>query len=155
MSRVFRLVSLGCAKNLVDSETVAAALLRRGWTMTPDGPADLVLVNTCAFVEDAAQESVDALLAEAEGKRRGEARWLAAAGCLPQKYLRDLADAMPELDLVVGVGDLWRLDELVERLAASEELGATTAALLGTRCSPKRASWSGAASSSSASSRKT
>ena len=121
MSRVFRLVSLGCAKNLVDSETVAAALLRRGWTMTPDGPADLVLVNTCAFVEDAAQESVDALLAEAEGKRRGEARWLAAAGCLPQKYLRDLADAMPELDLVVGVGDLWRLDELVERLAASGE----------------------------------
>ena len=121
MNRVFRLVSLGCAKNLVDSESLAASLLRRGWTMTPDGPADLVLVNTCAFVEEAAQESVDALLAETENKRRGETRWLGAVGCLPQKYLAGLADAMPELDLVVGVGDLWRVDELAEQLIGSGE----------------------------------
>ncbi len=118
MKRVFRLVSLGCAKNLVDSESMATALLRRGWTMVADGPSDLVIVNTCAFVEDAAQESVDTLLEEAEAKQKGETRWLAAVGCLPQKYLNELADGMPELDLIVSVGDLWRVDELVEQMVA-------------------------------------
>ena len=117
MSRYsFRLVSLGCAKNLVDSEGLAGQLVRAGWRMIGDGPADLVVVNTCGFVEDAAQESVDTLLAEIAAKKAGRARWLAAVGCLPQKYREELAKAMPEIDLVLGVGDMGRLPHLAAGL---------------------------------------
>ncbi len=120
--RTFRLTSLGCAKNLVDSEGLAGQLTRAGWRMVADGPADLVVVNTCGFVEEAAQESVDALLAEIDEKKAGRTRWLAAVGCLPQKYRDDLAAAMPEIDLVAGVGELPRFARLAARLPAGERV---------------------------------
>lgn len=114
MTRTFRFVSLGCAKNLVDSETMVFSLIQSGWRAVAEGPADLVVVNTCAFIEDAVQESVDTLLAEAEAKRRGETHWLAVVGCLPEKYREKLAQALPEADLVAGVGAFAHLDHLVE-----------------------------------------
>jgi len=119
-ARTFRVTSLGCAKNLVDSEGLAGQLTRAGWRLVADGPADLVVVNTCGFVEDAAQESVDVLLAEIDEKRAGRVRWLAAAGCLPQKYGQELAAALPEIDLVAGVADLPRFARLVAKLTAAE-----------------------------------
>jgi len=112
--KTFRLISLGCAKNLVDSEGIAGSLVAAGWQSVAAGPADLVLVSTCAFIEDAAQESVDTLLEEIEHKKKGQTRWVGAIGCLPEKYREELAEAMPELDLVAGVGDLPRLAALVE-----------------------------------------
>lgn len=120
MTRTYRMISLGCAKNLVDSEGIAAMLRRAGWEIAPEGPVDLVLVNTCAFIEDAVTESVDTLLEQAEAKQAGETRWLAAIGCLPEKFREDLAREMPELDLVVGVPDFWRLDKLLDRLTRTE-----------------------------------
>lgn len=114
--RTFRLTSLGCAKNLVDSESLAGLLVRAGWRMVADGPADLVVVNTCAFIEDAAQESVDTLLAEIDEKMGGRTRWLAAIGCLPQKYHEGLAAALPGLDAVLGTADMTRLVEWVDKL---------------------------------------
>jgi ribosomal protein S12 methylthiotransferase len=115
--RTFRLTSLGCAKNLVDSEGLAGQLVRAGWRMVAAGPADLVIVNTCGFIEEAAQESVNALLAEIEEKRAGRSRWLAAVGCLPQKYQGELARALPAIDLVAGVSDMFHLAELADGLA--------------------------------------
>jgi ribosomal protein S12 methylthiotransferase len=81
----------------------------------------LILVNTCAFIEEATTESVDTLLEMAEAKQAGETRWLAAVGCLPEKYREELAREMPELDLVVGVPDFGRLDELLENLTRTGE----------------------------------
>lgn len=120
-SKTFRLISLGCAKNLVDSEGIAGSLVAAGWRPVAEGPADLVLVSTCSFIEDAAQESVDVLLEEVERKKMGQTCWLGAVGCLPEKYREELAEAMPELDLVVGVGDLPRLVRLVKEAVGEGE----------------------------------
>jgi len=121
VTRTYRLISLGCAKNLVDSEGIAALLRRAGWEVAPTGPVDLILVNTCAFIEEATTESVDTLLEMAEAKQAGETRWLAAVGCLPEKYREELAREMPELDLVIGVPDFQRLDVLLENLTRTGE----------------------------------
>jgi ribosomal protein S12 methylthiotransferase len=118
----FRLTSLGCAKNFVDSEGLAGLLARAGWRLVVDGPADLVVVNTCAFIEDAAQESVNTLLAEIDTKRAGDTKWLAAVGCLPQKYDAELAESLPEVDIVLGAADMGRLVDLVGKLGAGERV---------------------------------
>lgn len=118
MSRSFRLISLGCAKALVDSEMLAARLQDAGWSITDAEEADLVVVNTCAFIQDATEEAIDTLLQEAERKQTGQVKWLAAVGCLPEKYRDKLAREMPELDLVAGVNDLARLDHLLEQMIA-------------------------------------
>jgi ribosomal protein S12 methylthiotransferase len=97
----FHLVTLGCPKNAVDSDKIAAALGADGCESTDDvTAADLVVVNTCAFIEDARRESIDTLLALADARRPG-AR-LVVTGCLAERYGDELADAMPEVDAVVG-----------------------------------------------------
>ncbi|MCZ7585428.1 MAG: 30S ribosomal protein S12 methylthiotransferase RimO [Deltaproteobacteria bacterium] len=113
-SGTVRIVALGCAKNLVDTERVAGNFQRRGWRQVADGPADVVVVTTCGFIAASAQESVDTLLEEIQAKERGETRYLVAAGCLPDRYRNDLCREMDELDLVVGVTEMTRLPELVE-----------------------------------------
>ena len=103
MSR-YHLVTLGCPKNEVDSDKLAGRLTADGLAATDDpGDADLVVVNTCAFIEDARQESVDTILALAVAKADG-AR-LVVTGCLAARYRDELADALPEVDLVAGFGD--------------------------------------------------
>jgi len=97
----FHLVTLGCPKNAVDSDKIAAALGADGCEATDDvAAADLVVVNTCAFIEDARRESIDTVLALADARRDG-AR-LVVTGCLAERYGDELADAMPEVDAVVG-----------------------------------------------------
>jgi len=97
----FHLVTLGCPKNAVDSDKIAAALGADGCVATDDvAAADLVVVNTCAFIEDARRESIDTVLALADARRPG-AR-LVVTGCLAERYGDELADAMPEVDAVVG-----------------------------------------------------
>lgn len=103
MTRRYWLETLGCPKNQVDSEKLAGTLVADGYR--PAGApadADLVVVNTCAFVEEARQESVDAILALA-GERRPGAR-LVVTGCLAERYGDELADALPEVDRVAGFG---------------------------------------------------
>ena len=95
------LLTLGCARNEVDSEELAARLDADGWQLTPDGDkADVVVVNTCGFVEKAKRDSIDTLLAAADSGAK-----VVAAGCLAERYGRELADSLPEADAVLGFDD--------------------------------------------------
>src|SRR5271157_2623490 len=99
------LISLGCAKNLVDAEIMLGALLRDGIEITNDAAqADVVIVNTCSFIDSAQEESVDTILETAEvraARNRGQA--LVVAGCLPQRFKDDLPQLLPEVDAFMGV----------------------------------------------------
>jgi ribosomal protein S12 methylthiotransferase len=105
-------VTLGCARNEVDSEELAGRLTADGWELTADEDADVVLVNTCAFVASAKKDSIDTLLAAAEGDRK-----VVAVGCLAERYGSELAESMPEAAAVLGfdaysaIGD--RLDDVL------------------------------------------
>ena len=97
------LVSLGCPKNLVDSEVMLGVIEQYGIEITPDpGQADILLVNTCAFIESAKQESIDNILAMAEYKKAGSCRHLVVTGCLAQRYAEEVFQEMPEVDALVG-----------------------------------------------------
>lgn len=111
-------VSLGCAKNLVDTEVMLGHLAKAGHTIVPDGQARVVLVNTCGFIDKAREESVNAILEQVERKRRGEIERVIVAGCMVQKYGRELADAISEVDTFIG------LDELEQAPAAAAGLPA-------------------------------
>ena len=101
-------VSLGCAKNLVDSEVMLGHLQRAGHEIVPDSRARVVLVNTCGFIDRAKEESIDAILEQVERKRRGEIDRVLVAGCMVQKYGRELADEIPEVDAFLGLDELER-----------------------------------------------
>jgi ribosomal protein S12 methylthiotransferase len=101
-------VSLGCAKNLVDTEVMLGHLQRAGHEIVPDGRARVVLVNTCGFIDKAKEESVEAILEAVERKRRGEIDRVVVAGCMVQKYGRELADEIPEVDVFLGLDELER-----------------------------------------------
>jgi ribosomal protein S12 methylthiotransferase len=101
-------VSLGCPKNLVDSEVMLGHLQRAGHEIVPDSRSRVVLVNTCGFIDRAKEESVDAILEQVERKRRGEIDRVVVAGCMVQKYGRELADAIPEVDAFLGLDELER-----------------------------------------------
>ena len=114
--KTFRMISLGCPKNLVDSEVMAGSLLAEGWRLAPDGPAQLCVVNTCAFVADAAQESVDILLEQVELKKEGLYQLLVATGCLPEKYRKEVAEAVAGVDAEIGTEDFPRIARIVDDL---------------------------------------
>lgn len=99
------LVSLGCARNQVDSEMMLGRLQARGWDLT-DAPetAAVIIINTCSFIEAAANESIDTILALAEYKRKGVCRRLIVTGCLPERYREAITASLPEVDLFLGTG---------------------------------------------------
>lgn len=108
-------VSLGCPKNLVDSEVMMGILARSGYEITPSaGDADVLVVNTCSFIEPARKESVDAILEMAEYKKFGRARKLIVAGCLVERYRDEIREQIPEVDAVVGTGEIERILEACE-----------------------------------------
>jgi ribosomal protein S12 methylthiotransferase len=103
-------VSLGCPKNLVDSEVMMGLLDRAGAVMTPHAEtADILVVNTCSFIDKAKQESVDAILEMARLKTAGTARKLIVAGCLVERYRNEIQKNIPEVDAVVGTGELEQI----------------------------------------------
>lgn len=107
-------VSLGCAKNLVDSEVMLAKLGLQGWTVESDDTrADAVIVNTCAFIDPAKAESTDQIMEQAQRKRPGQA--LVVAGCLAQRYGAELRELVPEIDGIVGTGAYASIAEIVEQ----------------------------------------
>ena len=107
-------VSLGCPKNLVDSEVMMGILARGGYELTPRADeADILVVNTCSFIEAAQKESVDAILEMAEHKKFGAARKLIVAGCLVERYRDQILEQVPEVDAVVGTGEVERILEAV------------------------------------------
>jgi len=112
------IISLGCPKNQVDSEFLLGALIREGYKVT-QGPeeAGIILINTCAFIQPAVEESIDTVLEMADFKQSGRAWALVVTGCLPQRYQDDLALSLPEVDLFCGAGEINLLPSLLENLA--------------------------------------
>ena len=108
-------VSLGCPKNLVDSEVMMGLLARGGYELTPRADeAEILVVNTCSFIEAAQKESVEAILEMAEHKKFGAAKKLIVAGCLVERYRDQILQQVPEVDAVVGTGEVERIIEAVE-----------------------------------------
>ena len=96
-------VSLGCDKNLVDTEEMLGILADRGYSFTDDeNEADIAIVNTCSFIKDAQKESIEALLELGEMRTQGKLRALIAAGCLAQRYQEEILKEIPEVDAVIG-----------------------------------------------------
>lgn len=108
------MVSLGCPKNLIDSEVMLAALERGGYRLVASAElATLVLINTCGFIRPAVEEAIDAILTIAENKKERPGQLLVVAGCMVQRYGEVLTEELPEVDLFVGLDDFHRLDELL------------------------------------------
>jgi ribosomal protein S12 methylthiotransferase len=107
-------VSLGCPKNLVDSEVMMGILTRDGYELTPHADeAEILVVNTCSFIEPAQKESIDTILEMAEHKKFGAAKKLIVAGCLVERYRDQILAQVPEVDAVVGTGEVERILEAV------------------------------------------
>src|ERR1035438_9693762 len=108
-------ISLGCPKNLVDSEVMMGILAREGYELPPRADeAEVLVVNTCSFIEAAQRESVDAILEMAEHKKFGAAKKLIVAGCLVERYRNQILEQFPEVDAVIGTGEVERIMEAVE-----------------------------------------
>src|SRR5262245_43842562 len=111
-------VSLGCPKNLVDSEVMLGALTRQGYSITPQKEdADVIVVNTCGFIDSAKKESIDTILEMAELKQ-GNCKKLVVAGCLAERYRSEIQKEIPELDFIFGPDELGRILEAVQLDAA-------------------------------------
>jgi ribosomal protein S12 methylthiotransferase len=113
-NKKFSIVSLGCARNLVDSE-VMAGLLQRNHYEIVDEPADaeIVLVNTCGFIGAAKEESIDTIVEMGRLKEAGKVKKLVVAGCLSQRYPEELSSELPEVDLFIGTGEVPRIVEIL------------------------------------------
>ncbi len=108
--------SLGCARNQVDSEIMIGWLKKAGWNLTDDpAEADTIVINTCSFIEDAVQESIDVILELAQYKKEGTCNRLVVAGCLPERYREEILQSLPEVDVFLGTG---AFDQIVK---AAEE----------------------------------
>lgn len=109
------IISLGCPKNLVDSEVMMGVLARNGYEFTPSAhEADVLVVNTCSFIAPAQKESIDTILEMAEYKKFGAAKKLIVTGCLVERYREQILKEIPEVDAVVGTGELENILAAVE-----------------------------------------
>ncbi len=110
------LVSLGCPKNLVDAEVMLGHLpAERFEIIIDESQADIIVVNTCSFINDAKEESIDTILEVADYKEEGNCKMLIVSGCLPQRYKEQLQEQLPEVDLFIGVSEGARIVELIDR----------------------------------------
>lgn len=108
-------VSLGCPKNLVDSEIMAGTLLKEGYEVVGEADeADTVIVNTCGFIDDSKKESVQKILEMVELKEKGQLKRVVVAGCLTQRYKDDLVEGLPEADLFVGSGEFQNIAKILK-----------------------------------------
>lgn len=108
------LVSLGCPKNLVDAEVMLGYLSKDEYEVTTDEmQADIIVVNTCSFIKEAKQESIDTILDLADRKHDARCKLLIVTGCLPQRYQEELAKELPEVDIFIGTGDYPRIAEII------------------------------------------
>lgn len=115
------MVSLGCPKNLVDAEVMLGVLSKQDYEITTDEKdADVIIVNTCSFIKEAKQESIDAILDLAERKHDGRCHTLIVSGCLPQRYQEELAQELPEVDIFIGTGDYPRIAEILAEKSGTD-----------------------------------
>ncbi len=108
-------ISLGCPKNLVDSEIMAGTLLKDGYSVVNEaGEADTVIVNTCGFIEDSKQESIQKILEMTALKEQGQIKRVVVAGCLTQRYKTELVEGLPEADLFIGSGEFQNVSKILK-----------------------------------------
>lgn len=112
-SNYLHLISLGCTKNLVDSEVMLGRL--KTYQLTPEiEMADIIIINTCGFIESAKQESIQAILQASAARKKGAV--LVVSGCLSERYEKELREEIPEIDIITGVGDYDKIDVMVKEL---------------------------------------
>ena len=118
------LISLGCSKNLVDSEHYLGILSKRkGMELTSEvSEADIVIVNTCGFIGDAKKESIETILEVSEFKETGNLKKLIVAGCLAQKYSDEILKELPEVDAVIGTGDIDKIEKVVDEILENKKV---------------------------------
>lgn len=127
------MVSLGCPKNQMDAELMLAKLEAAGYEITAEsGLAEVVIVNTCGFIQDAKQESIDNILEFAQLKKEGQIKKIIVTGCLAQRYQQELADELPECDGVLSLGANEDIVQVVEQVMAGDTV----------RAFPDRSTWS-------------
>ena len=118
-------VSLGCSKNLVDTEVMLRNLYDAGFELTPDeAEAEIIVINTCGFIESAKQESIENILDLSELKSSGKCKHIIATGCLVERYREEVMKELPEVDALVGVGSLSRIAEACESVMRGEKFTA-------------------------------
>ena len=118
-------VSLGCPKNLVDSQVMLGMLEKDRYSISQNPEdAEVVIVNTCSFIQASKEESIETILEMAQLKQSAKCKVLVASGCLPQRYHKDLEREMPEVDLFIGTGQYHRITELLDTHGKALELGA-------------------------------
>jgi ribosomal protein S12 methylthiotransferase len=116
------MVSLGCPKNQVDAEQMLGMLAGSGFEITPEqADADIIVVNTCGFIESAKEESIEAILEAARMKKHGNCAKVVIAGCLAQRYREELLRELPEADIVIGTGEIGRISEICEQALSGKE----------------------------------
>jgi ribosomal protein S12 methylthiotransferase len=119
------MISLGCAKNLVDAEIMLGSVLQRGMQITSNADdADVLVINTCAFIDSAKEESIDAILEahQQRGLTKRAGQKLIVSGCMSQRFARELREELPEVDAFVGLDQVPELGAIVERVLANEDV---------------------------------
>ncbi len=117
-------ITLGCSKNLVDTEHYLGILVnKKGFEITTEvEDADLCIINTCGFIGDAKEESIESILAVAEYKRSGKLKKIIVAGCLAERYADELLAEIPEVDAIIGTGDIDKIEEVVDEILADKRV---------------------------------
>lgn len=117
------LVSLGCARNLVDSEIMLGNLSKANFSITEDpSDAEVIIINTCSFIQASMDESIDVILEHAELKKKGPCRFLIVVGCLPERFKKDIEETLPEVDLFLGTGAYHQIEPEIKRLINNTQL---------------------------------
>lgn len=110
-------VSLGCDKNLIDSEIMLGLIDEEGYTITPDEEkADIIIINSCGFIMDANEEAIENVLRVADYKNGGSCKGIIVTGCMAQRYKEEIFDSLPEVDAVVGTGDFEQIGNVIKEL---------------------------------------
>ncbi len=120
---IVSMVSLGCAKNLVDSERMLSLLREGGYVLTPDpADADIAVVNTCGFIQSAKEEAIETILELAELKASGSLKKIVVTGCLAERYKNEVAEQFPEADAVIGIGDQPEIVRVLDEITKGERV---------------------------------
>ncbi|EEA85131.1 30S ribosomal protein S12 methylthiotransferase RimO [Peptacetobacter hiranonis] len=117
------LESLGCSKNLMDAEIMTGILKEKGYEFVEEfAEADIIIVNTCGFIRDAKQESIDTIVELSQLKEFGKLKYLIVTGCLAQRYADELLEEIPEIDAIVGTGNFMNISEIIDRLESEKNV---------------------------------
>ena len=132
MEKTFAMIALGCAKNLVNSEQMLYLMNEAGFVLVPEADgADLVIINTCGFIDSAKSEAIDNILEMAELKKSGHLGGIIVTGCLAERYQDSILQELPEIDAVLGVGSFGNIVEAAESVISGKAFRA-----FGSNCAP-------------------